>query len=609
MGRKYDSTKEGCLAKIKKVCTVLFLLWGGILALVGISATALATHKNVGAGIAFLIVAVILFLSVFLMNRKKPAKAQNGSPAVTQPATPTTESAITQNQNSTSNASIETKKLEEEVARLTVENARLKVIQQNKNTQPEPRQPQVPVPPGLKRDLELVNESLMIAHETKSLDTFIGRLNFAHGKAVYIMQIIPPEHTPGNFALDTDIVNAFGMELPEKVILECSEAYKLKTTSGQLNRLLKIKETLEKYQSYEVFASYIKIEIDRLASFIAQLNTPEVAGAESEVSLSDFQIEISSGNRDTRNLTLDELTIYHRNVSERAHLQLEEEFAEFDPHTIDTSSPDYPSLCSTEKFFLKHIGTQPVEKPNIQAYWTYDYNLDYAKWMTKLLKGGYLSVVSMRGDFSALTVAQLKDALRVQGLPLDGKKSDLVDRVSKNISKDKVADIIYSNISSGFYELTKAGIEAVKELKSSATKNLELEDNCIQLLLNKEFSSAYKLVCEFERSKPNSRGVGVNWEKEYQKGLSDFKISLYDSLYTDDMLRHIPEQHEQYNELAIACLVFCEMMGMGPHKFKILFTRITDLESVGRELTSSMFDLSAIIGAKRQKHNYEYLSK
>ena len=40
-------------------------------------------------------------------------------------------------------------------------------------------------------------------------------------------------------------------------------------------------------------------------------------------------------------------------------------------------------------------------------------------------------------DYSALTVSQLKDKLKELGLPLSGKKSDLVDRLNASNQKEE----------------------------------------------------------------------------------------------------------------------------------------------------------------------------
>ena len=57
--------------------------------------------------------------------------------------------------------------------------------------------------------------------------------------------------------------------------------------------------------------------------------------------------------------------------------------------------------------------------------------------------------------------------------------------------------------------------------KTSLTDNVAFEDKCLASIALGNIEDAYKLVCIYESEKEFSRGIGMDWTKEAEKGLDD----------------------------------------------------------------------------------------
>lgn len=95
-------------------------------------------------------------------------------------------------------------------------------------------------------------------------------------------------------------------------------------------------------------------------------------------------------------------------------------------------------------------------------------------------------------------------------------------------------------------------------LKQEVTElNCETKDELItvviDLIRSKKINSAYRQICYYEMNNDKPRGLGVNWNEEYSRGLSELDIRLYETLDID--LNNSPEYIETVKATLIASLM------------------------------------------------------
>ena len=134
---------------------------------------------------------------------------------------------------------------------------------------------------------------------------------------------------------------------------------------------------------------------------------------------------------------------------------------------------------SIELNLLKYLDGLEVENPNIAEYWTYEYNINREKLVKQFIAQG-LMILDDKKDFDKLKVAELKQILADKRLIKTGKKADLINRIKENLTDEELSQYLKSN--KKYYKLTDKGKEAIRNIKPSTTKNLELEDKCYQLI-------------------------------------------------------------------------------------------------------------------------------
>lgn len=299
--------------------------------------------------------------------------------------------------------------------------------------------------------------------------------------------------------------------------------------------------------------------------------------------------EIISDTPLSSDLSIQELNNNAKERSDRLYNERQQRVAKFNPFNITVNPSSSVCLTSTEKYFLKQMHGQNVDNPTVYAYWTYEYAIDFETIMTKLLMNGYLQISNSYDVLSTLTVVELKSILQKYGFSLTGKKADLITRIKENISLGQLSSALENK--KRIYLLTDRGKECTTNLPTSMTKNLELEDSCLNLIYSKQFNDAYKLVCENEVKKIIPRGIGIDWNRELTQGLSDFKITLFSDFYTKN-LRGIPSQLQPYTDQIKACVIIGILFGTDARKITNLFIRITPPCSIPKsELTSILQSL------------------
>lgn len=268
---------------------------------------------------------------------------------------------------------------------------------------------------------------------------------------------------------------------------------------------------------------------------------------------------------------LNELNQAAKEHSDKMFALHQAEIKKFNPEGLDLSSASNNQLTSVEKYFLKYLNNLSVETPNIAGYWTYEYNIDYKKTITKFINNGYIEISN--NSISVCTVAELKTILKDNKLTVSGKKADLINRIIDN----KIDLNKYPNAIKPIYILTEKGITETESLLPSATKNTDMEDKCLELIKKLDFNAAYINVCKFEASKNLPRGIGIDWNKEIKRGLSEDKIKKYSHFFNSNNL--IPNNLKQYELEIKSCIILGIMLGATVQGIYNVFYRITACNS------------------------------
>lgn len=282
--------------------------------------------------------------------------------------------------------------------------------------------------------------------------------------------------------------------------------------------------------------------------------------------------------------TVEEADRLARERSDRLYEERSRRIRSFDPHHINTSKISHAPLNSLERLFLKQMNGQPVKFPHVYAYWTYEYGVNFSDMMERLIGNGYLKIGGARESLEKIKMDKLKDLLRKKNLPLGRKKADVVDRIIENFSEDEIRSILPDDFQE-FYVLTEDGTEEVKDIEKSGTKNIEYEDACISRIKNGDIDGAYREVCKNEISKIIPRGVGVDWEKELERGLSPNDRMIYQYFLECDLFKimpNIPQNAEPYfNEIKYS-VILSIMLGLSFQNSEMLLDRLTKGGIVGR---------------------------
>lgn len=319
----------------------------------------------------------------------------------------------------------------------------------------------------------------------------------------------------------------------------------------------------------------IKAEQNTINNSPSLSNTNEISTVydtnSTDGNLSNATNTIDLGNKYSafsrpENASLEEIADLAREHSYRMFDMHNADVAGFDPEDIDTSLTDDAPLNSIEKYFLQYLDSREVSNPNIAAYWTYEYNINYKKLITKFILNGYIEISRTLG-LSYLKVVELKEILKRYNLPTTGRKKELVKSITENIPLEELQNIDVEP----HYSLTEKGHEIIKDLLPSATKNTDLEDKCLQLISQQNFDAAYKEICLFEMSKNIPRGMGMDWEKEYNFGLSKSEIRRYQAI-CGCML---PNDLVQYEVELKCCAILQIMLGTTSDKIYKTFYRVT----------------------------------
>lgn len=111
----------------------------------------------------------------------------------------------------------------------------------------------------------------------------------------------------------------------------------------------------------------------------------------------------------------------------------------------NTSIPSKNGLYVAEILLLEYCsyGTYPHPKDGYPGFWWFEYGIRNVDARLKSLEErGFIRISSPSESISSLTTTQLKEILKSCGLPINGKKNDLVQRIRNNLSNDDLSDYI-----------------------------------------------------------------------------------------------------------------------------------------------------------------------
>lgn len=302
--------------------------------------------------------------------------------------------------------------------------------------------------------------------------------------------------------------------------------------------------------------------------------------------------------------TIEEVDAIAKERSERLYNERQQRISTFNPFKVKAINSSNEPLSSTEKYFFKQMHGQNVNNPTVNAYWIYEYSIDFEKIMTKLIINNYLQLSDLFSDIDCLTINQLKQILNKNSLKLTGKKAELIKRIKDNISLEVLTSELGTKNTR--YVLTSKGKEATFNLPKSMSKNLELEDLCMKYIFEFHFDTAYKLICENEIQKIIPRGLNIDWNIELSNGLSSFKQELFNNFMNSPIA--IPDELSSYLKEAKACTILGILAGSGAQGIADLFVRITNIKNIQRSIIiSTLQNMQFMLLDAIQKHSFDML--
>ncbi|MGF0556176.1 SAP domain-containing protein [Clostridioides difficile] len=257
---------------------------------------------------------------------------------------------------------------------------------------------------------------------------------------------------------------------------------------------------------------------------------------------------------------------------------------EFNPQN-NILKTDTKPLTSIEKSFLKYIIGENICEPYIAAYWTYEYNINYSYLISKFFNMDYLKISNYIEDLTKLTVSELKEILKSNNIKSTGKKADLIERIEKEISQEDLSN--FFNSSNKYYALTKKGKELLKDVHKSATKNIDLENQCLELIYTNKYEEAYDLICKYESSKNIQRGININWENHK---ITPTQIKSYETIKELDInLKDI-----LLDNIIKSSYILCDMLGNNT-KTSILVKRLVGEKIDNIEINNAINSINDVI--------------
>ncbi len=209
-----------------------------------------------------------------------------------------------------------------------------------------------------------------------------------------------------------------------------------------------------------------------------------------------------------------------------------------------TCIPSKTGLYVAEILLLDYCskGTYPNPKYGYPGFWWFEYgiqNVDVI--LSSLEERGYIKLCNAANSLKGLTVLELKNLLKNQGLLISGNKQELIERVKNNISESVL-------ISKGLiqkYELTELGQTELKEneyvpymhkypYKTNDSVNGFQGFNVwnINKILDKNNKSNWKEIVE-QKEKKNNDTLNSNYNETLNQ-VYEFDPDLFNTIKNQD---------------------------------------------------------------------------
>lgn len=242
-------------------------------------------------------------------------------------------------------------------------------------------------------------------------------------------------------------------------------------------------------------------------------------------------------------------------------------------------------LTSAELYFLKYITTiesNPIG--SISHDWTYDYHLDFQDVLNQFVGQGLVNIEVMTlGDKigERHTIKELKGILNKEGLPVNGKKSDLIERLIQVYDKSLLQE--YENERDINYKLTEKGKILIKHINPSISKDMELEDKSYRLVLNGNIEEAYRIILDSKKT-------------EYPPRL-DKEISKYSEL--SNLNLNLPEDIKDKQKNIISCIIVGDIFRCATYRIKELIKRLVGINLDDRQIDNHVYYVLSFISPNR----------
>lgn len=217
-------------------------------------------------------------------------------------------------------------------------------------------------------------------------------------------------------------------------------------------------------------------------------------------------------------------------------------------------------ITSTDIFFLKYINGRVLEHPEIAQYWFYDYKINYSEEIKKLILCGLLSITNVY--LKKLSVEELKKILRHFNLSVSGRKAELQERIKANVNAEDLS--VFLGHLTHYLCITDKGLNYINSIHESATRNIELEDECLDLITNYNFEAAYNLIWGFKSKK----GADIRCRYIVSEG------DKYRSIMDSHTFFYTLEKDRELESKLRASIIFCKMYGLGYDNLKKMVKRI-----------------------------------
>lgn len=125
----------------------------------------------------------------------------------------------------------------------------------------------------------------------------------------------------------------------------------------------------------------------------------------------------------------------------------------------ESSIPDSAGLYPHEVLMLSYAEKYVVGECKFQQFWKYKYAIDDPEQvLSSLVSRGFLCISPVKAKLEYLNISQLKEILRKTGLKVSGDKSELIRRISDNITEYDLMGYIKQR----YYTVTEKGKKEIE---------------------------------------------------------------------------------------------------------------------------------------------------